>query len=534
MRKAIIGCSALLLLTAAACGDDPEGEVITSGLPGPMEGVYDDQGAAPEDAGFRALMGFPTRDAAGLEGAIETMYDPGDPSFRQYMTVAEWMTAHAPPEADIQTAKAWLKEQGMTVARVGANRLVLEFTGTVGQFNEAFETELHTFQRENPSADGDPIPVYGTLTSLHAPPEVAKVITGVITADLPADTKALPGEAGDIVVAPPPDIDLGKTVDQIAHAYRVDDLAAQGHRGQGVKMGLVVGATFKFKDLQSFWQSFGITRADPTVVETMEPVATRYLETTVDTQWAGAMAPEAEIIAYEGPDARNTSIVYTFNEAIARGEVSVLSTSFAHREETEADLVRNTFNDAARMGAALGMTLVVASGDSSRPDIPSSSPYVTCVGGTLLELLADGEVDRETAWDGSGSGVARSFPMPAWQQAVVTDADGKRAVSDVALNASPDSSYWVYYLAEWGRYGGTSFAAPVFAGLMAAVNSARIAGGAPPPGMLGPALYLSPEVQATFRDVVTGETPYYKAGPGWDYPTGWGAPDAAGLATTLP
>jgi kumamolisin len=43
-----------------------------------------------------------------------------------------------------------------------------------------------------------------------------------------------------------------------------------------------------------------------------------------------------------------------------------------------------------------------------------------------------------------------------------------------------------------------------------------------------------PAVQATFRDVTQGSTPYYQAGSGWDYPTGWGAPSALGLAQTLP
>jgi kumamolisin len=120
------------------------------------------------------------------------------------------------------------------------------------------------------------------------------------------------------------------------------------------------------------------------------------------------------------------------------------------------------------------------------------------------------------------------------QEGVVVDSDGKRAVSDVALNASLDSTYWVYYLAEWERYGGTSFAAPAFAALMAVVNSYRASNGAPVAGFLNPILYRSTAVQSTFRDVVEGSTTYYPAKAGWDYPTGWGAPMAAELAQALP
>ena len=535
MRKTATWCGALLVaLTCTACEDESNNPTIASGLPGPLKGVYDDFGPAPEGDGFRALMGFPTRDVEGLDRAIDAMYDPSHPDFRKYMTADSWVAGHAPPAGDLDAVKAWLQDGGMSVKETAANRLLLEFTGTVGQFNAAFETELHKFERENPAAGNPPVPVYGVLTGLKAPPEIAAVVTGVITADVPADTDALPGEGGDIVAAPPEGVADGMTPAQIAGAYDVDDLYELGFRGQGVKIGVVVGATFKFKDLQSFWKSFGVTRTDPTALEMMEPVATRFLETMLDVQWAGVIAPEAELIAYQGPDARVTSILYTWNEAIARNEVTVLTSSFAHREETEADAIRNHFNDSARMGAALGMTMVVASGDSSRTDIPSSSPYVTAVGGTVLRLLPDGAVDAELAWSGSGSGAARTFPMPSYQQGVVLDSGGKRAVADVALNASTDSRYWVYYLAEWERYGGTSFAAPVFASLMAVVNSHRQSNGLPPAGFLNPALYRTPEVQATFRDVVEGETPYYKASPGWDSPTGWGAPNALGLALSLP
>jgi kumamolisin len=359
-------------------------------------------------------------------------------------------------------------------------------------------------------------------------------VAGVVTADVPASTDELPGEGGEIDPTPPDGIEDGVVLSQIADAYGISELYDMGYRGQGVKLGVVAGATFKFKDLQSFWRAFGVTRADPTTLDMMEPVATRYIETTLDVQWSAGLAEDAEVTVYQGPDARNTSIVFTFNEAIARNEVSVLTSSFAHREETEPEVVRNQFNDSARMGAALGMTIIVASGDTSRTDIPSSSPYVTSVGGTELRLLPSGDVDEELAWSGSGSGPARSFPLPAYQKGVVTDSGGKRAVTDVALNASPQSPYWVYFIAEWDRRGGTSFAAPAFAGLMAVINSYRLANDLPVAGFLNPSLYQSPDVQATFRDVVAGETPYFKAGPGWDYPTGWGAPDALGLALSLP
>ncbi len=117
---------------------------------------------------------------------------------------------------------------------------------------------------------------------------------------------------------------------------------------------------------------------------------------------------------------------------------------------------------------------------------------------------------------------------------MTTGQSAKRATVDVALAASPYSPYWVRYLDTWALYGGTSFASPTFAGLVAVVNSARAAQGLPRVGYLNPLLYQTAAVQATFRDITAGSTASYAAGPGWDFPTGWGAPDAAGLAATLP
>lgn len=537
MRALARGCGVVLVLTStAACTSEDEGPTIASGLPRPLAGVYDDFGPAPGTDRFRALMAFPTRDVAGLERAIDEMYDPKHPSFRKYMTPDTWIESYAPAEADLAAVESWLATNGMTREHTSKNRLMFQFSGTVAQFNSTFKTELRAFERENPSLGNPPISTYGSLTSLKAPQNIVDLVEGVVAVDVPADTKELPPEGGDIVETPLADAEVVKarTPAQIAHAYGLDGLYAAGHHGEGVKLGLVIGATYKIKDLQSFWRSFGISRDNPKHAPTAEPIATRYLESTLDVEWAGGMAPAADLIAYEGPDARNASILFAFTEAVASGEVSVLSTSFAHREETEAEAIRIQYNDSARMGAALGMTIVVASGDSSMPDVPSSSPYVTCVGGTVLKLGANGEVASEEAWSGSGSGLARSFPRPAWQKGTVKDNGGQRAVSDVAMNASPESEYWLYFLAKWDHRGGTSFAAPAFAGLMAVVNSYRVAKGAPVVGWLNPALYNEPAVQAAFRDVTVGKTPFYPSGPGWDYPTGWGAPLADKLAPAFP
>ena len=500
-----------------------------SGASGLIAGVTTDKGAADPTAKLRALIGFPLRNESALDAALDDLYDPASASFRKYLTADAFMTTYAPTPADVDKVKGWLTAQGFVVARVSTNRLFLEITGTVDQFDKAFVTTLHVLERENPQVGNPPIDVYGVLGDLTVPKFVADRIVGVITADTPADDSPLPGETGSVTTTPPAPITDGFTPQNLAHAYGLDTLATKGFTGGGVKLGLVIGATFKKLDVQSFWQSFGITRADPTIVVTMEPISTRYVEGTLDTAWSSSLAKDADVTVYEGPDSRNTSMIYTFNEAIGQAKVSVISDSFAHREDSEAAPVAQAYDRAAKMAAALGITVVAASGDSGNADIPSVSPHVTAVGGTTLSFSSGG-VPSDRAWSMSGSGDSTGFLKPAWQGALPIGT--MRAVVDVSLNAG--GAYWVYYLGDWKRYLGTSFASPVFAAGVVVMNGYRASKSLPPIGWLNPALYRTAAVQAAFRDVTAGGTADHAAGTGWDYPTGFGAPDFDAVVQKLP
>jgi kumamolisin len=171
-----------------------------------------------------------------------------------------------------------------------------------------------------------------------------------------------------------------------------------------------------------------------------------------------------------------------------------------------------------------------ASGDSAGVDVPASSPYVTSVGGTVLHLNGS-DVENEVAWYYSGSGVSRSMKLPWWQVGI-PGVGARRTGSDVALNAETD--YWYLWLGEWRPNTGTSFGSPIFAGILACVNSGRMAQGKPVVGHLNPLMYTDLAVQRTFRDITVGGTDQYRSTVGWDPPTGWGAPNGMGLLNTLP
>jgi kumamolisin len=508
------------------------------GVPSPLPGVYDDLGAADPNDGFRALIGLDMRNVAALEDFLVEVADPQSDIFGQYLSFDEFMAEHAPLPSDVSLLQQWLEFEGFAVEHVATSGMLIHFTGTVGQFNAAFDTTLHVCSRKNPQHGLPPFPVYCSLGPMTLPIFVADRSPGVVTCDLPAASGQLSNEAGLISDVGPANPLQGLSPQRLARAYDVDDVWQQGYDGSGQTIAVIMGSRPHFKWLQTFWQSFGILRPNPEVVELLEPAVIRTVEATLNPAWAGAMAPGANLIAYAGPDARNSSIVFVFNEAIARmpGDgASVLTTSFAHREDSEPQVVRDMYGASAMMGAAMGLTLFAASGNSGEPDTPSSSPYVTAVGGTRLWVDAQGNWIDEQAWNRSGSGETLSFDQPPWQAEVAGALSDKRITVELALAASPSSPYWIYWEAGWKLYGGTSFASPAMSGIAAVMNQARLAQGGDELGFLNPKLYWTPGLaQQGFRDITTGATDFWAAGPGWDVPTGWGSPRAASLVELVP
>ncbi len=510
----------------AHCGDT-HCAYATIGLPEPTPMVYTDQGPASTTASFRALVSLPIQSEPLLAQAIAGMYTPGSRTFRQYLTAAEWATTYAPSQSTVAIATEFITSSGMTIVRTSTNGLLIEFSGSVAAFNAAFHTTLHNFTRANPEQGLPSITVYGVTAPAIAPVEFVHAISSIVTCDTPVATGSIPPQPGTPGTTPPPNIRMGLTPAQIQTAYDVTPLASAGSSGRGVTIGLVSGGAFGTVDLQTFWQSFAISRANPTVILTMEPPIELADESTIDAEWAGAMAPDADIIAYEGADALDTSLLFTFHEAIGRDEVQIVSDSFSSREDSEALAVAQAYDAAAMEAAALGITVFASSGDGGKPDIPSASSYVTAVGGTLLTFDEAGTDFTEVAWSNSGSGIT-NFSVPSWQTSAVTGA--LRMTADVSLNGGP--YYWWYYLGKWETAYGTSFASPTMAGIVADVQSARV--GQPAIGFLNSILYTTPAVQQAFRDIILGGTADYPAGIGWDPPTGWGVVQAAKLATALP
>ena len=264
-------------------------------------------------------------------------------------------------------------------------------------------------------------------------------------------------------------------------------------------------------------------------------------ESKLDVQWAHAIAPLARIVLIEMPDSMSTSILGANLLATKLGK-GVVSMSFGSAEAAWAPTVDSYF-------AGAGMTYVAAAGDSGSQVLwPAVSPNVVAVGGTSLNWSGSG-TRYEAAWTSGGGGMSAYVPLPSWQSGV-TPAGGsalaRRAVPDVAFNANPVTGEYVALTLPgastvWSAYGGTSIAAPQWAGVIAVANAIRVANAQAVLGDIHNLLYTSiGKVPGTYAaalgDVVdgtNGSCATCRAGVGFDQTTGWGTPSAGGLLPAL-
>jgi kumamolisin len=264
-------------------------------------------------------------------------------------------------------------------------------------------------------------------------------------------------------------------------------------------------------------------------------------EVALDVQVAGAGAPGAKLAVYF---AENTDqgFVDAITQAVhdADNAPSVMSISWGSAENVWTAQAVAAMTSAFQDAAESGVSVFAASGDGlatdgvddgqAHVDFPASSPWVVGCGGTSLQISGE-KLTGETVWKsnggGTGGGISTLFPIPAYQRGIqlppsVNKASkAGRGVPDVSADADPDTGYRVVVDGQDQVIGGTSAAAPLWAGLFALINEAA----GKPVGEPHTALYAH---AAAFHDVVSGDNKVgnlgYSASPGWDACTGLGTP----------
>jgi subtilase family serine protease len=363
---------------------------------------------------------------------------------------------------------------------------------------------------------------------------------------------------------------VGYTPAQMRHAYGIDQLGCSFTKPWGSPALCGSGQTTAIvdvfddpnieSDLGVFDNQFGIpacttsngcfAKAQPQgPPDTGNRGATNFedwaLETSLDVEWAHAIAPGARIMLVEAvsPDFTDSSCHLCAAAAYAATQPGVhqVSMSFGAKETSFETLYDKDYQ-------ATGVSFIASSGDIGNiVQTPGASPSVVGVGGTSLKLDSSGKVLNETAWNRSGGGISVFESQPIYQQNYGISSNGKRGIPDVSYDADPNTGVPVYDTFGWrglegwlGPFGGTSMGAPQWSALFAIVNSGRATPLSSASFGTDNQIYRAATGSAyatNYRDITLGSNgscgTICNAGPGYDFVTGIGSPKANNLVPFL-
>lgn len=509
-------------------------------------------------------IGLLPRDEQGLDHFLAQLYDPASPHYHQFLTPDQFADTFGPSAADYQKVVEFALANGLTVTKTYRNRLVLDVSGPVASIQKAFHVTLRTY---------------------HHPTEnrnfFAPDTEPLVAADLPmADVQGLsdyvkPHPLLKVMDAARMTVKSGSSPNGSGEYFGDDfrNAYAPGATltGAGQAVGLFQADGFYATDIAAYATAAGGGR-------TNIPLQTVLLdgyngtpttgsssgnpEVSLDIEMTMSMAPGlSAIVLFEG-NPNNFIPNDILNSMASSNLVKNLSSSWGWSggPSTTTD---NIFKNMA----AQGQSFFNAAGDSdafpagyvdnaANSTVPSSSPYITQVGGTTL-TTSGSSYSSETVWNwgldggsyvGSSGGVSSYYSIPSWQQGINTfltngGSNTKRNIPDVALTA--DNVYVAYGDGSSGDFGGTSCAAPLWAGFMALVNqqlAATTGTSTSSIGFINPAIYeLANEstYSSTFHDVTTGNNTSssspneFYAGAGYDLCTGLGTPGGTNLINAL-
>lgn len=489
----------------------------------------------PDEAGFQ-------RHLATLAGALDTASSSGRPL---PMTREEYAQRFSAAPADLDQVRHFAQAHHLTVAHEdGCSRTVI-LSGTAQQFNDAFDVVLQHYEHGTGHYRGRTGPV-------HLPAE----LTGVVTAVLGLDNR--PQARAHFRFRPPIHPVKGESA---SRAYTPLDLAGlydfPAGDGTGQCVGIIeLGGGYDNADLQTYFTKLGLQAPTVRAISVggvknspSKGGGSADGEVMLDIEIVGAIVPKARLAVYFAANS-DQGFINAVNTAIhdSANRPSVVSISWGGAESSWTAQSMDALNDALQSAAALGVTVCVASGDSGsgdgvadgadHVDFPASSPAALACGGTHL-VAAGAAIGEETVWnDGEqggagGGGISAYFALPSWQdnlQAAHTGGQettlAKRGVPDVAGNASPQTGYEILVHGEWMVVGGTSAVAPLWAGLIARVNTAN----GKTLGYINPHLYAAGTV---CHDITQGNNGDFTATPGWDACTGLGSPDGKKIAMLI-
>jgi subtilase family serine protease len=339
---------------------------------------------------------------------------------------------------------------------------------------------------------------------------------------------------------------------QIRRAYGFDRLPNQGE-GQTVAVVIPYNYPRIQSDLKVFAKTFGLPPCNSTnaclkrVYVAAAPKASKgwATEAALDVEWVHAIAPNAKKLLVIAASNSGSDLFSAVNLAVRKG-ATVVTMSWGGQEFRRETIYSDRFFRPRNKN----VSFVAAAGNSggNRVFYPAASPYVRSVGGSSLTAGMDGEYLGEIAWSHGSGGLSQFERTPDFQKNLPMPFNPipNRSVPDVAYNADPEFGFAVFssfspYGAGWLQVGGTSAAAPQWAGLIAIANSIRMTAQKRPFGefesiTIHTALYQLAGAEY-LHDISLGSSgacgSLCQAASGYDFVTGLGSPIADTLAPAL-
>jgi len=514
--------------------------------------------------------------APGLDAFLTELQMPGSANYRRWLKPEEFADRFGLTAHDIAAITGWLESQGLRVEDVARGRHWITFSGSAGRVAGAFRTSLHGFR-----VNGEDH--FANTIAPSIPQAFETVVAGIRGLDdFHLQSMAIPAS---------PDYNSSTShrlaPEDFATIYDLQPLYKAGIDGTGQTIVIVGASDYDASDIETFRQLYGLPVNDPQkIVYGVNPGknATDLVETDLDLEWSGAIAPKANIIYVLSNDVFE-AVQYAVDQSLG----TILSISYGGCELYEnAGFMRGALQQAN----AQGITVLAAAGDAGAAACdrggptpqatkgatetwPATAPEITAIGGTALNDSTGGPFWAasndsvfgsalgyipEVAWNDSavrnglvatGGGPSGIYTKPFWQSAPGVPADNARDIPDISLPASV--TRYPYLIVTSGfsaAVGGTSAGAPSMAGILALLNQYLVNNKSlaqPGLGNINPTLYRMAQASpAAFHDVASGDNLVpcaqsspacvngllgFSAGPAYDLTTGLGSVDGNKLAT---
>ncbi len=494
-------------------------------------------------------------DSAGLDSFLKDLYDPTSPSFRHFVTPQEFTARFGPSQSDYDAVVRFAKTYGFQVVGGTRDSMDVQVKGSVANIEAAFHVNMRTYQHptENRaffSPDAEP--------TLDLPFNLWH-ISGLDNYSVPhamLENKDVYAQAHGIDASQV--VSHATTGSGPSASFLGSDMRAAYYNGAltgtGQKVGLFEYYGTDLADLTTYFTNTHQTNNVPVTLLSTDGTSTSCLkksrcddtEQTLDMTQAIGMAPGlAGLTMYVG--STDTAIIGKMTTDTPLAGTIGCSWGWTPVDPTSLEPYFKKM-------AAQGQNFFVASGDSSTWKAstypwPAEDPYVVTVGGTdLVTASAAGPWSSETAWVDSGGGISPDhLAIPAWQQlaGVISSTNKGSTTYRNGPDVSANANFSFYVCADQttctaNSYGGTSFAAPMWAAYIALVNQQLALNSQPAIGFINPTIYaqnvsggsLSAAYSTNFHDITSGTSGSYSAATGYDLVTGWGSPNT-GLFAAL-